>query len=120
MVAALGSKGRQTHDENGDEEGVFAADDVADASEHDGAERTHQEAGGKGEQREDIACGRRIGREELRADDAGERSVEVEIVPFEDGAERRGENNEAFVLRHSAGPGRCCSHCSHWFAPRNQ
>ena len=64
-------EGRQTHDQDGDEEGVFASDDVADASEHDGAERAHQEAGGEGEQREDVARCRRIGREELRADDAG-------------------------------------------------
>jgi len=34
MVAALAAaddEGRQAHDQNGDEEGVFAADDVADA-----------------------------------------------------------------------------------------
>ena len=84
-------EGRQAHDQDGDEEGVFAADDVADAAEHDGAERTHQEAGGERQQREDVAGGRRIGREELRADDAGERSVKIEVIPFEDGAERRGD-----------------------------
>ena len=50
-------EGRQAHDQDGDEEGVFAADDVADAAEHDGAERTHDEAGGEGEQREDVAGG---------------------------------------------------------------
>jgi hypothetical protein len=81
-------KRRQAHDHDGDEEGVFASDDVADAPEHDGAERAHQEAGGEGEQREDIARRRRIGREELRADDAGERAVKIEVIPLENGTER--------------------------------
>ena len=48
-------EGRQAHDQDGDEEGVFASDDVADTSEHDGAERANQEAGGKGQQRENVA-----------------------------------------------------------------
>ena len=65
IVASAGQQaddeGRQTHDEDGDEEGVFAADDVAEAPEHDRAERPHQEARGEGEQREDVARGRRIG-----------------------------------------------------------
>ena len=81
-------EGRQTHDQDGDEEGVLSSDDVADAAEHDGAEGAHQEAGGEGEQREDIARRRRIGREELRADNAGERSVKIEIIPFENSTER--------------------------------
>ena len=48
-------EGRQAHDQDGDEEGVFAADQVADAAEHQRAERAHQEACGEGQQREDIA-----------------------------------------------------------------
>ena len=52
------------------------------------AEWAHQKAGGEGEQREDVARRRGIGREELRADDAGKRSVKVEVVPFENGTER--------------------------------
>ena len=48
-------EGRSAHDQDGDEEGVFAADEVAEAAEHQRAERAHQEAGGKGEQREDVA-----------------------------------------------------------------
>jgi hypothetical protein len=112
-------EGRQAHDQNSDEEGVFAADDVADAPEHDGAERAYQEAGGEGQQREDVAGCRRIGRKELRADDAGERSVEVEIVPFEHGAERGSENDETFVLRHSCGLAGCGSHSGHFNTPQN-
>ena len=48
-------EGRQAHDHDGDQEGVFAADEIADPAEHQRAERAHQEAGGKGEQREDVA-----------------------------------------------------------------
>src|SRR6185312_8214589 len=54
------------------------------------------------------------GRKELRADDAGERSVEVEVIPFEDGAERGSENDEAFVLRHSCGLAGCGGHSGHF------
>src|SRR5687768_15879530 len=64
-------EGRQAHDYNSDEEGVLASDDVADAPEYNGAERANQEAGGEGEQCEDVAGCRRIIREELGADDAG-------------------------------------------------
>ena len=37
--------GREAHDQDGDEEGVLASDQVADAAEDQGAERTDQEAG---------------------------------------------------------------------------
>ena len=40
--------GREAHDRDGDQECVFAADDIADAAEHERAERPHQEAGGVG------------------------------------------------------------------------
>ncbi|MGY3462241.1 hypothetical protein ACVWW5_007691 [Bradyrhizobium sp. LM3.4] len=106
-------EGRQTHDQDGDEECVFAADDVADTAEHDRAERAHQEACREGQQREDVAGCRGIGREELRADDAGQRPVKIEVVPLEDGTERGGENDEPFVFRH---PTLAClrhSHCRH-------
>ena len=48
------------------EEGVFAADQVAEPAEEQRAERAHRKAGGEGEQREDEA-GRRVDAgEELR------------------------------------------------------
>src|SRR5262249_44821713 len=109
---------RQAHDEDGDEEGVFAADDVADAAKHDGAEGADQEAGGEGEQREDVAGGRWIIREELRADDAGKRSVEIEVIPFENGTERGSEDDEALLLSHSGRLGRSRSHSGHSIAPQ--
>ncbi len=42
-------EGRQTHDHDRHEEGVFAADEIAETAEYQRAEGTHQEAGGKGE-----------------------------------------------------------------------
>ena len=35
---------------------VLPADEVAEAAEHEGAERAHEEAGREGEQREHVAC----------------------------------------------------------------
>jgi hypothetical protein len=74
------------HDQDGDQEGVFAADHVAQAAEHQRAERTHDEAGGEGEQGEDEGGGR-VADKELLGDDRGQRAVQVEVVPFENGAE---------------------------------
>ena len=52
------------------------------------------------------------GGEELRADDRGERAVEVEVVPFEDGAERRGEDDLLLLPRHRPHLfGRGCGGC---------
>jgi len=76
-------EGRETHDQDGDEEGILAADEIADAAEHQGAKGTHDEAGGEGEQREDVAGVFVKLAEELRADDGGERAVKIEIIPFE-------------------------------------
>ena len=69
----------------------LAPDEVADPAEQDRPERPHREARGEGGEREDEA-GRLVdAREELRRDDRGEQAVKVEIIPFEDRAERRGE-----------------------------
>src|ERR1700730_8869668 len=108
------NESRQTHDQDGDEESVFASDDVADAPENDGAERAYQKAGSEGEQREDIARPRGIGAEELCTHNAGERPEKIEIVPFENGTERGSENDEAFVIRHAAGSSLRCSYCRHF------
>ena len=71
-----------------DQEGRLAADHVADAAEEQRAERTHGEAGGEGEQREDEAdIGRHVGEEVFRQKGA-ERAVDVEVVPLKNGAER--------------------------------
>ena len=91
-------EGRGAHHHDGDQEGVFAADQVADAAEHEGAERAHQEAGGVGgegrEQRRRVVARR----EEQRREERRQRGVEIEVVPLEDGAERRGEDDATFFL----------------------
>ncbi len=79
---------RQTHDQNGDEEGVFAADHVAQPTEQQSAKRSHDEACGKRQQREDERRSRIQSSEELLGDDGRQRAVEVEVVPLEYRAER--------------------------------
>ncbi|MNS85102.1 hypothetical protein D3C72_1189560 [compost metagenome] len=94
---------RQAHDQDGHQEGVLATDHVAQAAEHDGAERTHQEAGGERQQREDEGRARIQAAEELLRDDRGERTVQIEVVPLEHGAERGGEDDLLLLRGH--GPG---------------
>jgi hypothetical protein len=65
-------EGREAHDEDGDEEGVFAADEIADAAENQRAERADEEARRKGQQCEDVAGRFRIFTEEGRADEGGQ------------------------------------------------
>ena len=86
------------------EEGVFAADEVAEPAEEQRAERTHRKTGGEGEQREDESRGRSDAGEELRRQNRGERSVDIEVVPLENCAERRGEDHKLFFARHSSRP----------------
>jgi hypothetical protein len=96
-------EGRQAHDQDRDQEGVLAPDHVAEPAEHDGAERTHQETGREGQQREDEGRARIEAAEELLRDDRRERTVEVEVVPLEHGSQRRSEDDLLLLRRH--GPG---------------
>ena len=104
-------RGRCAHDDDGDQEGVLAPDEVAEPAEHQRAERPHEEAGGERQQREDVGGGVVDAGEELLGDDRRERAVEIEVVPLEHRAER-GRENHATVrsidaagarLRHRAG-----------------
>src|SRR6185437_5652957 len=81
---------------------------VAEPAEQDRAERAHAEAGAEGGEGEEQARGR-IGRgEEELGDDGRERAVDEEIVPFEDGAERGGEDDQPVALRIDDEIVRCC------------
>ena len=93
-------EGGRTHDQDRHQEGVFASDEIAKAPEYQRTERAHQEAGGEGQQGEDIA--RRLIEltEELGADDHGKRTVEIKIVPLENRAERRGQDYFLLVRGH--------------------
>ena len=81
-------EGADAHQRHGDEEGVFAADDVAEPTEKQRAERAHRETGGEGEQREDEGCRRIDAGEELRRQNGRQRAVDIKVVPLEYGAER--------------------------------
>src|SRR5207342_2917769 len=99
-------EGRRAHDHDGDQEGVLAPDQVAESAEHQRAERPHRETGGEGEQGEDEGAGFIQATEELLGDDRGERTVQVEVVPLEYGAQRRGEDHFLVTLReHACGRG---------------
>lgn len=64
-----------SRDQDGDQEGVFAPDQVAEPAKHQSAERPHQKACGEREQGEDIAGRFVVLAEELGADDGSERTV---------------------------------------------
>ena len=110
-------EGAETHQGHRDEERVFAADQVAEVAEDQRAERAHGEARGEREQREDEADIRRHVGEEIFCQEHAERSVDVEVVPLEDGAERRSENDEPLFARHAAGLRRVYCHGCHGRTP---
>ncbi len=93
-------EGGQAHDQDGDQEGVLAPDHVAQPPEHQRTEGPHDEAGSEGQQREDERGARVQPAEELLGDDGGERTVQVEVIPFENGAQRRGQDDFSFFRRH--------------------
>ncbi|MNN52214.1 hypothetical protein D3C81_1668980 [compost metagenome] len=62
-------RGRQAHDDDGDQKRVFAPDHVAQAAEHDGTERSHRKASGKGKQGENEGCSFIDPGEEVLGDD---------------------------------------------------
>ena len=79
-------EGGQTHDQDGDQEGVFAANHVAQTPEHQCTKRPHDETGRKGQQREDdLGVGVEV-REELFTNDRGQGAVQVKVVPLKNGA----------------------------------
>ena len=95
-------EGRDAHDQDGDQEGVLAADAVAETAEEGRTERTHEEAGGKRQQGEDHARGLIDATEELLGNDGGERAVQEEVIPLEDRTEARGEDDFLVALGQGA------------------
>ena len=107
-------EGRETHDRHGDEEGIFAADEIAEATEEQRAEGTHGKARGKAEEHEDELRGVVRTRHEGGGNVGGQRSCEIEIIPFEDSPGGRGKNDLALLCRHGAVFfARCCSCHAH-------
>jgi hypothetical protein len=97
----------QAHDQDGHQEGVLAADHVAQAAEHQCAEWAHDEAGREREQGEDEGRASIKSAEELLGNDGGERAVKVKVVPLEHGAERGGEDDLLLLRGHRP----CCHGC---------
>ena len=86
-------RGRQSHPGERHEEGVFAANPVADRAEHQCAERPdqepHREEGHGAEQRRD----RMALLEELDREDRGQAPEHVEVVPLDHVADRGREHD---------------------------
>ena len=77
---------------------MFAAHQVAEPAEHQRPERPHRESRGKCQECENES-GRLVDTgEELLRDDRGERAVQVEVVPLEDGSETGSENDASVGL----------------------
>jgi hypothetical protein len=95
----------------------FAADQVADAAEDHGAERTHQEAGGVSGKGRQQRCRGIFSREEQCSKERCQDCVEIKVVPFKYRAERRCEDDEFLVLRHAADTGSGTSDCAHLESP---
>jgi hypothetical protein len=105
------------HERHCDDERILAADDVAEPSEKERAKRANGEAGGERKQREDESRRRIDPGKELRRENRRQRSVDIKIVPLENGAERRGENDHPFLGGHCAFAVLTRSHCCHGRCP---
>jgi hypothetical protein len=82
------ARGRAAHQGDRHQERIFAAEPVAEHAEQDRAHRAHAEADAEGGERDQQRYRAVARREEILADDARERAVDEEVVPFEHRAER--------------------------------
>ena len=102
------------HEDNGDQERVFAADKVTDPPEHDCAERTHEEARGIRGKRRHQSGGFIAWREKQRGKKRRQRRVQIEVVPLEDRAKGRSEYDspllDCLVQDLAVRRARICSH----------
>ena len=89
-------KGRDAHAQKRGDQGRLAPDAVAVMAEYRGADRAADKADEVGAERRE-RCGERIfvGEVELAEDQAGRGAVDEEIVPFDRGADRRGDHRLA-------------------------
>ena len=87
------TKVEKAHDHQSDEEGIFAANEVAEAAKEESAEGTHDEADGEGRKIGDEGEGVVAGGVDLRGEDRGKAAEEVEVVPLDHGADGRGEDD---------------------------
>ena len=90
----------ERHQEDGEHQRRLAAFGVAEAADHDAAERPRQEADAIGREGGEQRCGRIAAREELCGDQPGEISIDAEIVPFEQVADCCGQDRLVGLVRH--------------------
>ena len=91
--------GGDAHHRDGDEEGVLASDEVADAAEDQRAEGADQEACRVRAEGAEQRRGHVTGGKEHAGEEGREDRVEVEVVPLEDGADRRGDDDQPLLGR---------------------
>ena len=80
-------EGRKTHDQDGDQEGVLAADHVAQTAKHQSAEGAHDETGSKRQQGKNEGRAFIQSAEELLGNNGCQRTVQIKVVPLKNGAE---------------------------------
>ena len=80
-------EGRETHDQDGDQEGVLAANHVAQTAKHQSAEGAHDETGGKRQQRKNEGRAFIKSAEKLLGNNGCQRTVQIKVVPLKNGAE---------------------------------
>ena len=90
----------ERHQEDGQHQRRLAAFGVAEAADHDAAERPRQEADAIGREGGEQRGGRIAVREELCGDQPGEISIDTEIVPFEQVADCCGQDRLVGLVRH--------------------
>jgi len=88
-------RGAHAHRGHGDEERVLAADQITDVTEHQRAQRAHAKAGAEGREAGEELSGVVAGRKKLLPEEHGEASVQIEIVPLEQCADRRRRDHAA-------------------------
>ena len=82
--------GAESHADERQNEGVLAADAVSHPAEHERPQRTDQEAGGEQRDRAEQSGDGVALIEELDRQDRGQAAENIEIIPFDDVASRRG------------------------------
>src|SRR5262249_23138397 len=100
---AADEESSKTHYRESDQKGVFTSDQIADATKEERPERSHKESDGEGGKVRDESKRRVPGWIELLRQDYRKASKNIEVIPLDHRADRRGQNHTPdAVLRGSA------------------
>ena len=86
-------RGAETHDQQRDQERMFATNQITDAAKHDRAKWSHHKSGGECGQREQQRGGGVGLRKEILGDDGGKASKNIKVVPLNQRARAGGAND---------------------------